>query len=46
MKSWTDLKSKGWVSDFVAVYSPGRRRKKKAMVIMSLMPTTKGSVDA
>lgn len=34
------------MSDLEAVYSPGRRRKKKAIAIMSLIAMTNGSEEA
>jgi hypothetical protein len=35
IQSWTSSRQKGQVSEAVPVYSPGHRRKKKAMIIMS-----------
>jgi hypothetical protein len=37
IQSWTSCNVNGVVSDGVPVYSPGRRRKKNARVIMSAM---------
>ena len=37
------LKSKGWVSDGEAVYSPGQRRKQKEITIISTMAWMWGS---
>ena len=34
------------LSDFVPVYSPGRSRKKKAMMIMSASACSSGSLEA
>ena len=36
----------GNLSDFVPVYSPGRSRKKKAMIIMSETACSSGSLEA
>jgi hypothetical protein len=36
-KIWTSAKRKGVVSEFVPVYSPGCRRKKKTITIISAM---------
>ena len=36
----------GKLSDFVHVYSPGRRRKKKAVIIMSETACSSGSLEA
>ena len=36
----------GELSDFVPVYSPGRIRKKKAMIIMSATACSSGSLEA
>lgn len=41
MKSWTSPRVKGVVSDLESVYSPGRRRKKNAMMIMSATARSK-----
>ena len=41
--SCTSLSSKGVDSDFVAVYSPGRSKKKNAIAIMSASMTSAGS---
>ena len=46
MKSCTSHIRKGLVSDGESVYSPGRRRKKKARMIMSEMAWSTGSVPA
>jgi hypothetical protein len=43
IQSWTSARRKGQVSEAVPVYSPGRRRKKKAMIIMSAMAWLPGS---
>ena len=36
----------GELSDFVPVYSPGRSRKKKAIIIMSATACSSGSLEA
>jgi hypothetical protein len=42
-KSWTSSKRKGEVSEGASEYSPGRRRKKKAKIIMSATAQKVGS---
>ena len=37
INNWISLRVKGVVSDALLVYSPGRRRKKNAMMIISMM---------
>ena len=44
MKSWTSPRVKGVVSDGESVYSPGRRRKKNAMMIMSATASKKNEL--
>ena len=43
---WTSENQNGDVSEGLSVYSPGRRRKKKASPIMSAVPWIKGSFEA
>ena len=45
MKSWTSQRWKGLVSEGVDVYSPGRRRKKKAVQAMSATAQLSGVLE-
>ena len=46
LKSWTSLNSNGVDSEGLMAYSPGRRRKKNAIQIMSAMAMLRGSLEA